>query len=163
MPTQAATGGTLLERIVVRIKVGNNRMSGTDDPVYLRLGGPSGREFRLARNRGHAFRRGQESIFVLAGPSSADTNVAHPELNDPTRPALQIDEIERVFLVKGMEPLPNVRGFGEMDDRLEIESAEIELHSSQLAEPRRFCRNGPIWLGIICGSSFELGPVQETG
>jgi hypothetical protein len=62
-----------------------------------------------------------------------------------------------------MEPLPNVRGFGEMDDRLEIESAEIELHCSTLEAPRRFRRDGPIWLGIICGSSFELGPVQETG
>lgn len=162
MSTQAATEEEFVERIVVRVQVGNNRMSGTDDPVYLRLGGPSGREFRLARARGHAFRRGQESVFVLAGRGGTGTNVAHPELNDPARPPLALDGIERVFLVKGMEPLPNVRGFGEMDDRLEVEHVEVELHCPGRASPRRFQRQGPIWLGIICGSSFELGAPQES-
>lgn len=162
MPTQAATGEGLVERIVVRVSVGNNRMSGTDDPVFLRIGGRDGREFRLSRARGHSFRRGHESVFVLAGGNSPDTNVAHPELNDPSRPQLTLAGIDRVFLVKGMEPIPNVRGFGEMDDRLEIEDAEVELHCQDRPEPRRFHRRGPIWLGIICGSSFELGPVQET-
>ena len=35
------------EKIVVRIRVGSDLMAASDDPLFLRLGGPAGREFRL--------------------------------------------------------------------------------------------------------------------
>ncbi|MEE8581930.1 MAG: hypothetical protein V3T33_10110 [Myxococcota bacterium] len=150
-----------LQKIVVRIKVGTDRMSGTDDPVFLRLLGPSGREFRLDLARGRSLRRGAEEVFVLGSPDAADTNVAHPKFNDPTSPPLDLRGIERVVLYKGMEPLPNVRGLGEMDDRLEVEEVEIELHAANQPKPTRFYRRGPIWLGLICGHSLELCRTDE--
>ena len=151
-----------LQKIVVRIKVGHDRMSGTDDPVFLRLLGPAGREFRLDLAHGQPLRRGSEAVFVLGSPDAADTNVAHPEFNDPTSPPIDLAGIERVALYKGMEPLPNVRGLGEMDDRLEVEEVEIELHAANRPKPLRFYRRGPVWLGLICGHSFELTRTDES-
>ena len=94
---------------------------------------------------------------MFGQPDSPDTNVAHPELNDPTMPALDLRGIHSVRLVKGLEPLPNVRGLGEMDDRLLIEEIEVTIHAKG-QEPRRFYREGPHWLGLICGMVLELAP-----
>jgi hypothetical protein len=151
-----------VRKIVVRVKVGDHRMSATDDPLFLQLHGPSGREFRLSLAHGRALRRGSEDVFVLGPPEDADTNLAHPELNDPTQPPLDLVGIERVSLWKGMEPLPNVRGLGEMDDRLEVDEAETEIHAGNLSKPARFFRRGPFWLGLICGKSLELPRVDES-
>lgn len=147
-------------RIEVRLKIGGSRMAASDDPVFLGLRGPAGREFRLALARGHAFRRGQADLFVLAAPDAPETNVAHPRLNDPTSPPLDVAGVESLYLRKGFDPIPNVRGVGEMDDRLEIEEAEVELHSEGLAKPARFARQGPIWLGLVAGLRFELPRVD---
>jgi hypothetical protein len=140
------------------VLVGTDRMAASDDPLFLELLGPGGREFRLAPARGKALRRGQQDEFILAGPSHPDTNVAHPELNDPSAPALDASRILGVCLRKGMEPIPNVRGFGEMDDRLQLLTASVELHVQGEAEPRRFGRQGPLWLGLVCGQRAPLSP-----
>ncbi|MCZ6463488.1 MAG: hypothetical protein O7A09_04045 [Proteobacteria bacterium] len=147
-----------VQKIVVRLKVGDDRMSGTDDPVFLRIMGPAGREFRLVLAHGRSLRRGAEDVFVLGPPDDPETNVAHPELNDPTRPPLALDGMESVAIWKGMEPLPNVRGLGEMDDRLEVDEVEVLVYAPDRAKPARFYRRGPLWLGLICGQSFELPP-----
>lgn len=131
-------------------------MGGTDDPVYLRLAGPAGREFRLKLARGRSFQRGKVSSLVLGDTEDSETNVAHPELNDPGRPALTLAEVERVLLVKGMEPIPNVRGVGELDDRLLIDSAEVSIEPTDGGEPLVFRREGPFWLGLVSGMSLEL-------
>ena len=61
-----APGGNLvagkLIRIRVRLKIGESRMAASDDPLYLGLHGPCGREFRLELQKGHARRRGHEDI-----------------------------------------------------------------------------------------------------
>jgi hypothetical protein len=159
LPTQGSRDGQPIRRIVVRVAVGNDRMGGTDDPVYLRLSGPAGREFRLKLARGRSFQRGKVSSLVLGGSEDSETNIAHPELNDPSRPALAIGEVERVLLVKGMEPIPNVRGVGELDDRLLIDSAEVSIEPDDGGEPRSFRRDGPFWLGMVSGMSLELARV----
>ena len=41
-----------LTRIVVRIRVGSDRMAASDDPLFLGLEAPEGREFRLAAAHG---------------------------------------------------------------------------------------------------------------
>jgi hypothetical protein len=144
-----------VEKILVRIRVGTDRMAASDDPVFLQLGGPAGRDFRLLPARGKAFRKGKEDTFVLGSPQAEDTNVANPALNDPGAPPLDLGEIHSVRLVKGFEPIPNVRGMGEMDDRLEVEEIEVSIHARG-RPPVRYLREGSHWLGLVCGLSLEL-------
>jgi hypothetical protein len=132
-------------------------MAGTDDPVFLRLAGPGGREFRLTLAKGRTLRRREENLFVLGG---SETNVDHPDLNDPAAPQLYASGIERVELFKSLAPIPNVRGVAELDDRIQIAKAEVELHCEGLAEPRCFAREGPFWLGLICGFGIELAAID---
>jgi hypothetical protein len=143
-------------RIEVRIQVGNDRLAASDDPLFFGVRGPGGREFRLEFSRGRAFRRGSEDHFVLGAPDDPQTNVEHPDLNDPTRPALDGTEIQSVYVRKGFEPVPNVRGMGEMDDRLELAHIEVQVVLRDESEPRRFARGGPVWLGLVSGLLFEI-------
>ncbi len=145
-----------VRRIEVRIQVGSSLLSASDDPLFLGLRGPAGREFRLALAHGHFLRRGHEDHFRLGAADDRDTNVAHAELNDPTRPALDAAAIDGAYLRKGLEPIPNVRALGEMDDRLEILEAVVEVHAGGLPKPLRFERRGSLWLGLVCGLSCEL-------
>jgi hypothetical protein len=152
----------MIQRIVVRLKVGEHILSATDDPVFLGLRGPAGREFRLALHKGKTLRRGSEDRFVFGSPDDRETNVAHPELNDPTQPALDLDQISSAFIRKGFEPIPNVRAVGEMDDRLEVLEAEIDFFVSGESEPVRHFRCGSLWLGLVSGLRFEV-PRADDG
>ena len=143
-------------KIRVRVQVGGNLLSASDDPLYLGLRGEDGREFRLVLKEGHSLRRGGEDLFILAGPDDPETNVDHPELNDPTRPPLDASRITSVYLRKGLEPIPNVRALGEMDDRLEIDWAEVEIDAENEPKAALFVRHGPIWLGLVSGMLFEI-------
>ncbi len=158
-PTLPATrGGSGLgdtsNRIVVRIQVGNDRLAASDDPLFLGLQGPGGREFRLAPAHGRALRRGHQDEFVLG--AKGDANVARPALNDPNAPHVDLGAVTGVYLRKGLEPIPNVRGFGEMDDRLQLDRVEVELHGP--AGARRFGLDESVWLGLVCGLVLELAP-----
>ena len=161
MSEAAATPGQVV-RITVRLHVGDSRMAASDDPLFVGLGGPAGREFRLDLAKGRSRRRGAEDVYVLGAPDDPDTNVAHPELNDPTSPALSADRASSVYLRKGTEPIPNVRGVGEMDDRIEIASVEVEIQAEGQPKAIRFERGGPIWLGLVCGLRLELSRVDEA-
>ena len=108
-------------------------------------------------------RRGGEESFCLGSPSDPETNVANPGFNDPTAPAMDGALIQSVYLRKGFEPVPNVRGMGEMDDRLELIEAELSVHTSGRAKPLRFLRRGPIWLGLVSGLRLDLARVDEGG
>jgi hypothetical protein len=145
-------------RIEIRVAVGESLMAASDDPLFLGLRGPAGREFRLAlaKGKGHALRRGSEDRFVLGAPDDPATNVDHAEYNDPTAPVLDAQGIESLYLRKGFEPIPNVRAFGEMDDRLEIIEAEVEIYVQDSSKTIRFVRKGPIWLGLVAGLRFEI-------
>jgi len=149
-----------LRRIEVEVRVGEDRMAATDDPIFLGLRGPEGREFRLAPSRGKPWRRGGEDRLVLAGPEDAETNVERPELNDPQAPSIDLGAVTGVYLRKGQEPIPNVRGLGEMDDRLQVASAEVVLHAGDGAPPRRFARREAFWLGLVCGLVVDLPPAD---
>lgn len=149
-------------QIAVRLLVGSNRLSASDDPVYLGIGGPQGREFRLALARGQYLRRGQEDVFRFGAAGDPAVNVAHAELNDPTDPAIDAAAITEVYLRKGLDPIPNVRALGELDDRLEIAEVEIELHVQGEPKPRRFARGGPIWLGLVCGLQLSVPRVDAA-
>ncbi|MCG8589551.1 MAG: hypothetical protein MJE66_09690 [Proteobacteria bacterium] len=160
MATQAAEA--LVSKLVARVVVGDHRMAATDDPVFLGFTGPGGREFRLARPHGRFFRRGTEDVFVLAAPDDPETNVAHPALNDPTAPPLSLADLQGAYLRKGFEPIPNVRGLGEMDDRLLVERVELEVHTAAQPKPVTWRRSGPIWLGLLCGLRLELAPADAA-
>jgi len=149
-----------VERIEVVIQVGEAPMAATDDPVFLGVRGPGGREFRLQHTTGASFRRDTEDHYVLAGARHAATNVEHPEMNDPGVPPIDATAITACYIRKGAEPIPNVRGIAELDDRLEIVRVEIAVHAVGLAAPLRFARKGPIWLGLACGETFEVPGVQ---
>lgn len=145
-----------VERIEVQVRVGEARMAATDDPIFLGIRGPGGREFRLQRAEGISFRRGADDRYVLGAADDGATNVDNAELNDPTVPALDAARIEGFYVRKGAEPIPNVRGIAELDDRVEIQAVEISVHATGLGDPLRFARRGPIWLGLACGSTFEV-------
>jgi hypothetical protein len=151
-----------VQRIAVRVQVGEHMLSASDDPLFLALRGPAGREFRLMLQHGKTLKRGADDRFVIGSPEDPETNVAHPELNDPTAPPLDAGEITGLFLRKGFEPIPNVRAVAEMDDRLEIIEAEVEIHVAGRSEPIRYHRQGPVWLGLICGLRLEIAPVEDT-
>jgi hypothetical protein len=145
-----------VRRIEVRIQVGPHLMAGTDDPLFLGLRGPAGREFRMRPAQGRALRRGSEDHFVFGAAADPDVNVDFPALNDPTQPALDADQIEGVYLRKGLDPIPNVRALGEMDDRLEVAEIEVSVVAEGDAGPRRYARSGPFWLGLVSGLLLEI-------
>jgi hypothetical protein len=150
-----------VQRIAVRIRVGHDLMAATDDPIFLGLSGPAGREFRLKPARGRALRRGAEDRYVLGAPDDPETNVEHPAFNDPGQPPIDADDIASAYLRKGFEPVPNVRALAEMDDRLEIEHVEVEISAAGEPKPRRFARRGPIWLGLVAGLRLEIPPADS--
>lgn len=137
-------------------------MAGSDDPLFVELQGACGREFRLAKARGKALRRGAEDVYVLAGPDDADTNVGFPELNDPAVPPIALAGVLGVALRKGQEPIPNVRGFGEMDDRLQVLAIEVRLFPDDGGPARRFVREGPFWLGLVAGQRISIPPADAA-
>ena len=156
-PAAATTTGHI-ERITVQVHVGHDRMAGTDDPLFLRLHGPGGREFRLAKADGSGLKRDADGAYVLGATDAPETNVAHAELNDPTDPPIDIADITGVSLAKGMDPIPNVRGIAELDDRVEIQTARVEIHATAGGPPICYERNGPFWLSLSCGLSVALAP-----
>jgi hypothetical protein len=93
---------------------------------------------------------------LLGAADDPDTNVASPDLNDPTSPAIDARSIEGVYLRKGLDPIPNVRALGEMDDRLELVEVSVEIHAKDEPKPLRFERRGPLWLGLVCGLQIEV-------
>jgi hypothetical protein len=145
-----------VSRIEVRLHIGESLLAASDDPLFLGLAGPYGREFRLELAHGRSLRRGAQDHYVLGPSSDPATNVKHPELNDPTAPGLDADAIEGVYLRKGTDPIPNVRGVAELDDRLEVLTASVEIHANGARAPIRFERRGPIWLGLAAGLRFDL-------
>lgn len=149
-------------RIRVRLLVGDSLMAASDDPLFLGIRGPHGREFRLDFAHGRPLRRGGEDVFVLGAPDDPETNVAHPDLNDPTRPSIDPAGITSGYLRKGFEPIPNVRAMGEMDDRLELLEVEISVDGAG-PKPRRFARTGPVWLGLVAGLHLEVPPDSDAG
>lgn len=149
-----------VQRIIVRVRVSQDLMAASDDPLFFGLRGACGREFRLQPARGRALRRGSEDCFVLGAPDDPETNVEHAEFNDPTNPALDAEEITGAYLLKGFEPIPNVRALGEMDDRLGLDHVEVEVSAEGESGPRRFARKGPIWLGLVSGLLLEIPPAD---
>jgi hypothetical protein len=155
--------GPWVRKIIVRVTTGQDRMSGTDDPIFLRLMGPGGREFRLDTPRGRGFRRDSLTTFVLAGGDDPEAHLERPEMNDPTSPRLPMSGIEGVGLRKDLNPIPNVRGMAELDDRILIADVEVEIHPDDDSSSQLYRRGGPIWLGLVCGLFLELeGPRVGT-
>ncbi len=141
-------------RIEVRLQIGEQLMAASDDPIFLGLRGPYGREFRLRLKRGKFLRRGKLDHFILGSPDDDQTNLKQAELNDPTEPAIDAETITSAYIRKGFEPIPNVRAVGEMDDRLLIEVAEVDVIAE--GQTIRFSRTGPIWIGLVAGLLFEI-------
>ena len=161
-PTAASSATARLRRIEVSVRVGTDLMAGSDDPLFIELQGAFGREFRLAKARGKALRRGAEDVYVLGGPGDPDTNVGFPELNDPTVPPVALAGVIGVALRKGQEPIPNVRGHGEMDDRLQVLAIEVRLVPDDGGPVRRFAREGPFWLGLVSGERISIPPAGDA-
>ena len=64
--SEPAATRSRVTRIEVRVRVGDNLLAASDDPFFLGLTGPSGREFRLLLAHGRTLRRKAEDHFVLA-------------------------------------------------------------------------------------------------
>lgn len=157
---EAGAGHSPVTRVEVRLRIGDHLLAASDDPLFLGLQGPSGREFRLELAHGRSLRRKSEDRFVLGPASGSDTNVKQPELNDPTVPPLDAAGITGVYLRKGLDPIPNVRAVGELDDRLELAEAEVAIHAG--GDVLRFFRAGPVWLGLCAGMQIELARLDTA-
>lgn len=157
-----ATSVHPISRMLLRLVIGESLMAGSDDPLFLGVHGPEGREFRVRFARGPSLRRGAEETYCFGSQKDRETNVANPALNDPSAPSLDGALLQGVYLRKGFEPIPNVRGMGEMDDRLELVEAELCVYSVARAQPLRFLRRGPIWLGLVSGLRVDLPRVDEA-
>ena len=105
---------------------------------------------------GTALDRGHWCTRLPSGGGAPLSEAGHPEFNDPTAPPIDAASVTGVYLRKGFDPIPNVRGVSEMDDRIEISEAEVEIESESAAKAIRFQRTGPIWLGLVAGVRFEL-------
>lgn len=160
--SEPAATRSRVTRIEVRVRVGDSLLAASDDPIFLGLTGSSGREFRLLLARGRSLRRKAEDHYVLAAPDQPDANVAAAELNDPTHPPLDLAGITGVYLRKNLSPIPNVRGVGELDDRLELLEAEVTIHGGS-GERLRFHRDGPLWLGLNAGLRINLARHDDAG
>lgn len=154
--------GNAIQRIVVELRVGSDRMAATDDPVFLGLRGPMGREFRIAPAKGKSLRREGEERYVFGAAGDGEVNVAEPALNDPTQPGLDAGGVESVYVIKRQDAFPNVRGMGELDDRLQLEEATVRLECAD-GSVRTFQRKGPLWLGLTCGLTCDLPPASDAG
>ena len=141
-------------RIEVKLQIGEHLMAASDDPIFLGLRGPYGREFRLRLKKGKILRKGKHDHFILGSPDDDQTNLEQAELNDPTVPALEAETITSAYIRKGFEPIANVRALGEMDDRLLVELAEVDVIAE--GQTIRFARTGPIWIGLASGLLFEI-------
>lgn len=160
MASLTAAADSKVRRITIQVRVGSDKMAATDDPIFLGLRGPDGREFRLQPAKGKPWRKGSNTRWVLAGASDPESNAAMPELNDPAQPSIRAAGIESAYLRKGLDPIPNVRGHGEMDDRIQIESIAVILHTDD--GELRFGRGEPFWLGLVCGLSMELARLDDA-
>jgi len=160
--SEKSAAGRPIRQIAVRVHVGEHLLAASDDPLFLGLRGPAGREFRLSLAHGKSLRRGATDRFVLGSPDDPETNVAHAEINDPTNPPIDTGGVTSVYLRKGFDPIPNVRAVAEMDDRLELVEAEIEIRVEGSEKPLRYFRRGPIWMGLVAGLRFELPLVDAT-
>jgi hypothetical protein len=160
MPAHA-TPAQPIRRMSLRIQIGESLMAGSDDPLFLGIHGVDGREFRVRFARGASLRRGAEDLYGFGPPDDADTNVANPAFNDPTTPPIDAGGIQSVYLRKGFEPIPNVRGMGEMDDRLEVIEVELSVLAGGRPKPIRFLRRGPLWLGLVAGLRLDLPRIDE--
>ena len=160
--TAPSANAARVRRITVEVQVGSDKMAATDDPMFLGLRGPWGREFRLHPAHGKPWRKGSATTWVLGGRDDPETNVAMPELNDPATPPIPADGVHSAYLRKGLDPIPNVRGRGEMDDRIQIDRIQVTLHTDD-GGARAFGRLEPFWLGLVCGLSMDLPPLPEGG
>jgi len=151
-----------VSRIEIRLQIGEGLLAASDDPLFLGIAGPCGREFRLELAHGRSLRRGAEDHYVLGAKGEPSANVNRPELNDPTEPIIDADAIAGVYLRKGTDPIPNVRAVGELDDRLQVIAATVEIYADGGSAPIRFGRRGPIWLGLASGLRFELARLSGT-
>ena len=99
-------------------------------------------------------------ISAITPPSglSAPVSIAP---SSASLPPLDADGITGAYLRKGLDPIPNVRAVGELDDRLELVEAEVTIHFP--GGPRRYLRRGPLWLGLVTGMQIELARLDEGG
>ena len=60
-----------VSRIEIHLQIGESLMAASDDPLFLGLAGPCGREFRLELARGRSLRRGAQDHYVLGSSRDA--------------------------------------------------------------------------------------------
>jgi hypothetical protein len=87
-PMAAAQGGQTITTIRVRVVTGNRPAAGTDDPVFLGLGG---REFRLQDQdlAFNDFATGSDHTYSFG----IENSVIPATLNDPRDPQLTTDDL----------------------------------------------------------------------
>jgi len=150
-----------LRGMVVRLRTGDARYAGTDDPLFLGVsGGAGGREFPLnVRWFDDAERRSDVRYALGDVWDEADLVGAKRPLmadaswNDPKLFYVGFEAIDRVYLRKQGERRP----FAE-DDAYQLDFIEVRLYGDPGAR-RVFRCTTAIWLGIRYGLQVWLPEV----
>jgi hypothetical protein len=149
-----------LRGIVVRLRTGDARYAGTDDPLFLAVSGAAGgREFPLNARWFDDAERGTDVRYALGDvwDEAALVGVKRPVMaetdwNDPKLFYVGFEAIDRVALRKqgGRRPTD--------DDAYQLDSIEVQLFGDP-GQRRTFRCTTAIWLGVRFGLQVWLPEV----
>ncbi|CAL9328772.1 hypothetical protein SUDANB108_00027 [Streptomyces sp. enrichment culture] len=135
-----------ITRIFVKVWTADDMDAAANDgTAYL---GVAGREFVLD-NPGGNFQRGQHQVFVFG----EDATVNLPEFNDPRKPQLTTDDIDRypVYIRYTGDD-----GWGLSDAFFRVDSGESQLYTFFTKTLSTDRSKGPIWLRSDAGQVLYL-------
>ena len=145
---------TLIRSVHALVYTGSEDGAGTDGDVYV---GACGREFRL-NTAGNDFERGSRYTYRFG----TFPTVADPELNDPQRQLLRLEDVGRLPLYIRFAPR-------ERSDRWKLQRAIVAFNSEEtpLWDSAVNAPNG-IWLGTNAGLILHLprvpaGSLRDPG
>lgn len=149
-----------LRGMVVRLKTGAAKFSGTDDPLYIGISGTEGgREFPLDVAWFDDFERGSDVRYALGDvwDEAALIGVKRPALsdkdwNDPRLAYVGFEGIDRLYLRK------HIAG-RRSDDAYQLDLLEISLYGDEPAV-RTFRTSTAVWLGFGYGQQVWVPEVS---
>ncbi len=146
-----------LRGMVVRVKTGNSRYSGTDDYMYIGVSGnEGGREFPLDVRFFDDFERGSEVKYALGDVWDEEAlhgakrpRMGETDWNDPKLFYVGFEGIDRVYL----------RKHAGRDDDYQLDGIEVSLYGDE-PERRTFASSTAIWLGLKYGLQVWIPEVR---
>lgn len=148
-----------LRGILVRLKTGDAKWAGTDDPLYVGVSGTQGgREFPLDVRWVDDFERSSDAKYALGDvwEESALAGARRPKMsatdwNDPKLFWVGFQGVDRVYLRKHASRA--------RDDAYQLDGLEVVLYGDP-GEKRVFATTTAIWLGLEYGLTVWIPEVR---